>query len=288
MSQITFTSMVTGDAVSFDAYVTDMGQSFSSTWNSVDVFGRNDPIATFQGTKRTISLGFEVPAANKAEAEKNLEKCAKLATFLYPGYKIDGQVKTLEGGSNKFVETGKAVSRAPLIKIKLANLIDTMAGSKPETKKEKVASAKSQGQGLNNLAGFDTSANILAGTVAGTVPAGFVLGPYGAVPITAATQQALASAPQEPKKGKEAKSKKKQKIEGLLGFIDSYNFTPSIDAGMFRGGANLYPRNITVTISFTVLHQVELGYAASSVGVDSDGNPTYGANTWMGGKLPFT
>ena len=136
MSQITFTSMVTGDSISFDAYVTDMGQSFSSTWNSVDVFGRNDPIATFQGTKRTISLGFEVPAASKGEATANLEKCAKLATFLYPGYKIDGEVK-MKGDKKKFVETGKAVSRAPLVKIKLANLIDTMAGSKPKTKKKK-------------------------------------------------------------------------------------------------------------------------------------------------------
>ena len=111
----------------------------------------------------------------------------------------------------------------------------------------------------------------------------------GSKPKTKKEQKTKAtSLPQESEKGKEAKSKKKQKIEGLLGFIDSYNFTPSIDAGMFRGGANLYPRNITVTISFTVLHQVELGYAASSVGVDKDGNPTYGANTWMGGKLPFT
>jgi len=245
--------MVTGDSISFDAYVTDMGQSFSSTWNTVDVYGRNDPIATFQGTKRTISLGFEVPAANKEEAETNLEKCAKLATFLYPGYKIDGEVKKVTG-KKKFIETGKAVSRAPLIKLKLANLIDTMSGSKPKTKKEKKETKKKE------------------------------------PPTQPSPTSSLFEQEAEPAKGKgkESKSKKKQKIEGLLGFIDSYNFTPSIDAGMFRGGANLFPRNITVTISFTVLHQVELGHAAKNISVDKKGEPQYGANAWMGGKLPFT
>ena len=81
--KIKITSMVTGEPISFDAYITDMGQSFSSTWNSEEVFGRNDPIATFQGTKRTISLSFDVPAATSSQAKANLKKCSKLATFLF-------------------------------------------------------------------------------------------------------------------------------------------------------------------------------------------------------------
>jgi calcineurin-like phosphoesterase len=37
--------------VEFKAFLTTLNQNFSSTWNSEDVYGRNDPIATFQGTQ---------------------------------------------------------------------------------------------------------------------------------------------------------------------------------------------------------------------------------------------
>lgn len=175
--------------VEFDAYITDMGQSFSSTWNTEDVFGRNDPIATFQGTRRTISLSFDVPAASKGDAEANLKKCAKLATFLYPGY--NSKQTTIVGpeGVTIPVEVSKNLSRPPLVKINFGNLIQSMKGN-----------------------------------------------------------------------------------DGLLGFIDSYSFTPVMEAGMF-GKNSLYPRTIAISLSFTALHQTELGHTTSG---------------WMATKLPFT
>ena len=51
-------SVVTnGLRVEFPAFLTDFSQNFEPTWNTEDVFGRMDSIATYQGTKRTISLG---------------------------------------------------------------------------------------------------------------------------------------------------------------------------------------------------------------------------------------
>jgi hypothetical protein len=91
--------------VEFKAFLTTLNQNFSSTWNSEDVYGRNDPIATFQGTKRTISLAWDVPAASFAEAKDNLERTALLAQLLYPGYKED------------------VIAKPPLVKVKFANLI---------------------------------------------------------------------------------------------------------------------------------------------------------------------
>ena len=88
-----------GRIVKFKAFLTTLNQNFSSTWNSEDVYGRNDPIATFQGTKRTISLAWDVPAASFDEAK------ALLAQLLYPGYKED------------------VIAKPPLVKVKFANLI---------------------------------------------------------------------------------------------------------------------------------------------------------------------
>jgi len=176
-----------GEQVKFDAYLTDMSQTFDSTWNTENVFGRNDPIATFAGTQRTISLAFDVPAASREDAEKNLIKCGKIATYLYPAYNVrkhkqtKGEVQSKEGAADKPIETGKYMSRPPLVKIKFANIIN---------------------------------------------------GPGG----------------------------------GLLGFITSYSFNPVVEAGMFEFNKNFYPRTISLSIGFTVLHQTELGWVANSSG----------------------
>jgi hypothetical protein len=45
-----------------------------------------DPLATFQGTSRMISLGFDVVAKNLQEATTNLANISRLIEFLYPVY----------------------------------------------------------------------------------------------------------------------------------------------------------------------------------------------------------
>ena len=92
--------------VEFKAFLTTLNQNFNSTWNTEEVFGRNDPIATFQNTKRTISLAWDVPAGSPAEAKDNLERTALLTQMLYPAYQKDN-----------------IISRPPLVKVKFANLI---------------------------------------------------------------------------------------------------------------------------------------------------------------------
>ena len=201
--KLKITSMIIGGGkgtISFDAYLTDMSQTFDSTWNTTEVFGRNDPIATFAGTKRSISLAFDVPAADLKEAKSNLAKCGKFATFLYPGYNTTkAATGNMTKGANpkpEIVETGKYISRPPLIKIRFANLIKAYKG------------------------------------------------------------------------------------KGLLGFVDSLSFTPVMEAGMFEDSKKLYPRTISLSFGFTVLHQEEVGHKINAKGKIE----------WMPGskKIPFT
>jgi len=204
--------MVSGLFVSFDAYITDMTQTFASTWNTEEVFGRNDPIAMFQGTKRTISIALDVPSADAETAAKNLAKCGQLASFLYPGYVVNENSYTAESPAlivtsdeesenDPVLRTkGNNMVSAPLVKVKFANLIDNM------------------------------------GQIADTAGKG-----------------------------------------GLLGYIDSYTFTPVMDAGIFGSTGPLYPRTISVSFNLNVLHQTEVGY-------EQQGNKA----VWMSKKLPFS
>lgn len=117
-SELVFKSMVTGHTVTFKAFVVDFNQQMQSTWNTEEVFGRMDPLATFQGTKRSISLGWVVPSVNISEAKNNAKMINGLVAMLYPGYskdsvKVDGTTVT----------SASSIARPPLIKVKFANII---------------------------------------------------------------------------------------------------------------------------------------------------------------------
>lgn len=105
-AQLKIMSVPTQRQIWFPAFLTDFSQTFDATWNTEDVFGRMDPIATYQGTKRTMSLGFDLPAGSLQEAKDNLEGCSELVKMVYPIY-------------NK----QNILAKPPLVRIQFANLI---------------------------------------------------------------------------------------------------------------------------------------------------------------------
>ena len=110
--ELIFQSVPNPDAahtVRFKAFLTDYSESFKTKWNTTEVYGRNDAIQTFQGTQRTISVGFSIPAADVAEAYSNLDKCSLLMRMLYPTYESD--------------QGATSIAKAPLLRLKFLNLI---------------------------------------------------------------------------------------------------------------------------------------------------------------------
>lgn len=109
-----FFHLPTGREVLFKAFLTAYEDSFQSKWSSERVYGRNDPIHTFQGTERSISLAWDVPAASYKEGKENFINASTLYAMLYPAYKPRMDVKGEKIG---------IISGAPLVKIKFGNLI---------------------------------------------------------------------------------------------------------------------------------------------------------------------
>lgn len=133
LSVLQFKSLVDESTVDFMAFLTSFSQNFSSTWTSEQVYGRNDPIANFQGTQRTLNLGWDIPSGNLEEAEINMKKISSLTKMLYPGYsqgsiqvaKDETLEKELNGGRDILVGSNAlSLSKAPLIRLKFANLIN--------------------------------------------------------------------------------------------------------------------------------------------------------------------
>ena len=106
---INFFHIPTSRSVSFKAWLTNFTDSYQSNWATEDTYGRMDPIATFQNTRRVINFTWDVVAGNLSEAITNMKNCEMLFSMLYPSY---------EAGDN----AGNLL-QAPLFKVKFANLI---------------------------------------------------------------------------------------------------------------------------------------------------------------------
>ena len=113
--RIYFQHIATGTTSIFKAFLTDFDDQYSSEWNDVDVYGRMDPITTFQGTRRQINFSFDVVAASAAQAQKNYEESYKLIKSLYPVYGARGQE---DGGYS-----ATSLKAPPLLRIRFKNLI---------------------------------------------------------------------------------------------------------------------------------------------------------------------
>lgn len=110
--------------VELPAFLTTFTNSFNSAWSEEQVYGRIDPIGTFQGTKRRINLGFNIIAYNEDDARANITALNTITHMLYPSY---SDVSELNGGTSR---NGNALilSKSPLVEIKFGNLISDQSG----------------------------------------------------------------------------------------------------------------------------------------------------------------
>jgi len=114
--QIFITHVPTNRTVTFDGWVTGFSDTFSSAWGGTKAYGRMDDHYNFERTGRKISLAFDVIAADKFEAAKNIRNMNRLTQFLYPRFAPSRG--DLIPGTNSQV-----LNAAPLLKIKWNGLI---------------------------------------------------------------------------------------------------------------------------------------------------------------------
>jgi hypothetical protein len=203
-----FQSMVTGEVVEFDGFITDYTDSFEPSFETQEVYGRMDPIAIFKNTKRKISIGWSIVGVNHGEMASNWHKMQKYIQMLYPSYK-------------NFSDTNPgalALSSPPLMKMRFMNWAMDSSKDKVEYK---VKPAK-YGRDLRWVKYDNNGTDYGLLVVPGSITVNTNLNDRGAV-----------LSGKQRKKGGE---------------------------GMFEGGYAIFPREITVSSDYTVLHQHELGH----------------------------
>lgn len=224
-----FFHVPSGKFVQFKAMLTDFKDRYESSWKQEQVYGRNDPIQNFQGTKRIISIAWDLVAASWGEAKDNLQKATLLNSMLYPSYAdASGDTSTIVA--------------APIFKLSFANLIrsygnDNSRGDNVDTgfKKQQYSVQKS----FND-----------------------VRQEFGSRKSFASPQDAIKPIPIRQKIGKGAGSGIAS-ISGLVGTVSGFTYSPVIDNGFFdprEEQGKLYPQTIALSCEYTVMHTHRLGW----------------------------
>jgi len=124
----------TNETIVFKAFITNFSDNYTSNWNEEIVYGRMDPIPTFESTIRKIDLDFDVPAFGVEEAIANTDKIDRFIQRLYPVY------KSMKIGKSKDATTTNILSTAPVWRIKFANLISKTNSGNDSAKKSGLVS----------------------------------------------------------------------------------------------------------------------------------------------------
>lgn len=117
---ISFVSVSTGTEVRFPAFITQFSDDFSVSWGGGNVFGRIDPIKSYQSTGRRINCSFDILGRNEEIALKNFESYSRLIQSLYPVYSDPV-------GSNS---KSRTIIAPPLLRIKYANYMSSPRSDK--------------------------------------------------------------------------------------------------------------------------------------------------------------
>jgi hypothetical protein len=126
LGTIQFYHIPTGKEMYFKAFIENFNDSYTSAWQETQVYGRMDPIPTFENTTRTITLDFTVPSSYVADAMSNMNIIDTFIQCLYPVYEDAG-----DAGGAKHV-----LSTAPVWRVKFGNLISKSNSGSTSVKKD--------------------------------------------------------------------------------------------------------------------------------------------------------
>ena len=84
-------NIVTTPPDEFERYVflTSFNESFEANWNSPPgAFGQLNPSHKYSQTNRKIEMSFKLPARNVLDSKSNLDFCSKMAKLVYGNYSL--------------------------------------------------------------------------------------------------------------------------------------------------------------------------------------------------------
>jgi len=117
-----FHDIRTNEVIGFHAFIASLTDDYTANYDSVEGFGRVEPVKIYKGTTRKIGMSFYVVSTNHNDFEEMWLKINKLVTLVYPQYTAGKQL-TSSDGSYVFTQPfSQMIGASPLIRIRLGDL----------------------------------------------------------------------------------------------------------------------------------------------------------------------
>ena len=115
-----FHDVRTNEIISFHAFLNSLGDSFNIGYDSVEAFGRVEPIKIYKSTTRKIDMSFYLVSTSPSDFDHMWHKINKLTTMVYPQY-TKGRLLTTDGSQLRS-PFSQLVGASPLVRIRLGDL----------------------------------------------------------------------------------------------------------------------------------------------------------------------
>jgi hypothetical protein len=120
-----FQDVRTNEVISFHAFLSSLSDDYSAAYDSVEGFGRVEPIKIYKSTTRKIGMSFHIVSTSPEDFDHMWYKINKLLMFVYPQYTPGRDLISSEGGQTYQFKApfSQQPGASPLVRIRLGNLI---------------------------------------------------------------------------------------------------------------------------------------------------------------------
>lgn len=113
----------TNEIISFHAFLTSLSDDYTTNYDSVEAFGRVDPIRVYKSTVRRIGFSFVIAATSKNDFDVMWLKINKLVTMVYPQFS-EGR-RLVGDGYSIYAPFSQSISASPLIRVRIGDLLQS-------------------------------------------------------------------------------------------------------------------------------------------------------------------
>ena len=116
-----FHDLRTNEILSFHAFLSALTDSFTANYNSVDGFGRMDPVQIYKNTTRAISFTFSVVATSPEDHQQMWYSINKLVNMVYPQWS-EGDI--VSGSGEVFTQPfSQTIASSPMLRVRIGELV---------------------------------------------------------------------------------------------------------------------------------------------------------------------
>lgn len=254
----------------FKAFLTAFKDNFRVNWNQRETYGRMDPVQTFKNTQRSISISFDVPSKDLAEATFNFHELQKLIMMQYPVYEV---IDTNAGSQESVPLQQKIKADIAAINMPPGSGRDVLLG---QSLNEQLQSLRSSDT-LNDKELIDEDLKNYCIMIAENKI-------NNSIKTSNSHSRFMSSPPLLYIKFKNwissnTNSKEEMIGDSLVGTVNEVNFSPDLEQGVHFNNNKIIPKTFTVDLVINVIHTAELGWVND---LENSGERIFGEDTSEG------